>query len=122
MIEKNSFSGEDFKVVKEFEGWKVGFLRYSERFSSFSQLERHLKTDESFVLLEGTATLYTEDEKVNMEKCVIYSVPTGIWHHITVSRNATVMVVENSDTKSENTERRIISDAQKKGCDNYADK
>ena len=69
MIEKYEFSGEDFKVMMQFEGWKIGFLRYSERFSEFKQLERHLETDEAFVLLSGEAVLYTETETVEMEKC-----------------------------------------------------
>lgn len=108
MIQKYSFNGEDFKVMMRFEGWKIGFLRYSERFSIFGRLERHLKTDEAFVLLDGSAVLYTENEKIEMQKCVLYNVPKGEWHHITVSEDATVMVAENSDTSKENTEIRIL--------------
>lgn len=106
MIEQFEFTGEDFKTVMESDGWKVGFLRYSQRFSEFKQLERHLKTDEVFVLLEGRAVLYTEDESCEMKKCTLYNIPKGVWHHITVSRDATVMVVENRDTSAENTEKR----------------
>ncbi len=98
--------GEGFQVLKEFEGWKIGYLRYSDRFSKFDQLERHLETDEVFVLLEGEATLYTEDEKCFMEKNVLYNIPKGVWHHIVVSEDATVMVVENSNTTKENTEKK----------------
>lgn len=108
MIQKLSFNGEDFKVMMRFEGWKIGFLRYSERFSKFCQLERHLETDEAFVLLDGSATLYTENEKIPMQKCAIYNIPKGEWHHITVSDGATVMVVENSGTDKDNTEKRIL--------------
>ena len=57
MIEQYVFSGNDFNVMMQYEGWKIGFLRYSERFSQFAQLERHMKTDEAFVLLSGEATL-----------------------------------------------------------------
>ena len=45
------FKGEDFKVMVKSDGWKIGFLRYSERFSHFGVLERHLKTEESFQLV-----------------------------------------------------------------------
>lgn len=106
MIERFEFTGEDFKTVMESDRWKIGFLRYSQRFSEFKQLERHLKTDEVFVLLEGSAVLYTENESCEMKKCTVYNIPKGVWHHITVSRDATVMVVENSDTSAENTEKR----------------
>ncbi len=108
MIEKYEYTGEDFRVLHSFEGWKIGFLRYSDRFSEYAQSERHLNTDEAFVLLEGEAVLYSGDEVCGMEKNVVYNIPKGVWHHITVSRDATVMVVENSDTSKDNTEKRNL--------------
>ena len=108
MIQIHKFDGEDFKVVMQFEGWKIGFLRYSERFSKFNQLERHTETDEAFVLLDGSAVLYTENEKIQMQKCTLYNIPKGEWHHITVSENATVMVAENSNTSRDNTEKKLL--------------
>ena len=108
MIQKFSFDGEDFKVMMQFENWKIGFLRYSERFSKFGQIERHTETDEAFVLLDGSAVLCTETEKIQMRKCTLYNIPKGEWHHITVSENATVMVVENSSTSKDNTEKRLL--------------
>lgn len=109
MIEKYSFSGEDYKALMEFGAWTVAMLRYSERFSKFDRLERHLKTDEAFILLEGEAVLHTESENLKMEKNVIYNIPMGEWHHITVSRDASVLIVENSDTSLENTERKSLN-------------
>ena len=105
MIEQYSFSGEDFKVLMQYEGWKIGFIRYSERFSAFKQLERHLETDEAFVLLSGDAILFTETEQKVMKRNTVYNIPKGEWHHITVSEDATVMVVENSNTSKDNTEK-----------------
>ena len=112
-MEKCSYNGEDFKAVLTTTDWKIGLLRFSERFSKFSVLERHLKTDEAFVLLYGNADLYIkgEDEKVQiipMESGIIYNVPKGEWHHIVVSEDALVMVVEDSDTSKENTERVTV--------------
>ena len=102
------FKGKDFKGVMQFEGWKIGLLRYGERFSDYKTRERHLNTDEAFVLLEGAATLYEEDKNYEMEKCKVYNVKKGLWHHIVVSTDATVLVIENSDTGMENTEREIF--------------
>ena len=112
-MEKYSYNGEDFKAVLTTTDWKIGLLRFSERFSKFSVLERHLKTDEAFVLLNGSADLYIKNadetlEITPMENGVVYNIPKGEWHHIVVSRDALVMVVENSDTSKENTERVII--------------
>ena len=115
------FNGEDFKIAMQFEGWKIGFLRYSDRFSKFRVLERHLETDEAFILLEGEAVLYEdillENEAVlyrefaahKMEKCKVYIIEKGKWHHITVSKDATVIVVENSNTSLNNTERKAVN-------------
>lgn len=106
MIQKFDFKCEDFKVLMQYEGWKIGFLRFSERFSKFDRLEKHLETDEAFVLLDGSAVIYTENEKIQMQKCTLYNIPKGVWHHITVSEDATVMVVENSNTCKDNTEKK----------------
>jgi len=109
-VEILEFDGKDFKVVMQYEGWKVGLLRYSERFSSVKQMERHLLTDEVFVLLDGQATLYTMDQnntikKHDMDKKKVYQVKKNTWHHITVSHDATVLVIENSNTSKMNTEK-----------------
>ena len=109
-MEKYSYNGEDFKAVLTTTDWKIGLLRFSERFSKPCVLERHLKPDEAFVLLNGSADLYIKNadetlEITPMENGVVYNIPKGEWHHIVVSRDALVMVVENSDTSKENTER-----------------
>ena len=104
-----SFHGEDFKAIFSSGTWKIGLLRYSKRFSHLGVLEKHLLTDEVFVLLSGTATLYEKQGERLME-CelkpnVVYNIPRDTWHHIVVSEDATVMVVENKDTSLENTKR-----------------
>jgi mannose-6-phosphate isomerase-like protein (cupin superfamily) len=108
MIEKHSFFGEDFKAILDFENWRIGICRYSKRFSVFDRLERHLLTDEAFILLDGQATLFTENEEIKMEKCIIYNIPKGEWHHVVLSPDASVMVVENSNTCDENSEIKFI--------------
>ena len=110
MIEKLTFDGQDFKAVLDFESWRIGFLRYSERFSKFDRLERHLLTDEAFILLDGGAVLYTDKERMQMQKCMVYNIPKGEWHHITVGKDTTVMVVENSNTTDQNTQIKFIKE------------
>ena len=94
--------------MAEYDGWKVGMLRYNERFSHLKEMERHLLTDEVFVLLSGKATLHTEYEALEMEQGSIYIVPAGVWHHIVVSEDANVLVVENRDTSIENTQKKTL--------------
>lgn len=110
MIDVFKFNGYGFKSVFEYEGWKIGLLRYSERFSILKQMERHTLTDEVFVLLDGKATLYTMDQEKHikefvMENNMVYNIKKNIWHHIIVSLDSTVLVVENSNTNKDNTEK-----------------
>ena len=103
---------EGFKVAAEYGTWKVGVLRYNERFSRLGEMERHMLTDEVFVLLSGSAVLYTDGEAVEMKQGTVYTVPAAIWHHIVVSEDATVMVVENRNTSIENTEKKYFDEME----------
>ena len=105
-VEISRFTGPGFQVMAQFEGWKIGLLRYNERFSACREMERHMETDEVFLLLEGSAVLCIEDQKIPMEKCTVYNVKKAVWHHIVVSEDATVLVVENSNTSRDNTEKK----------------
>ncbi|MBO2515905.1 MAG: hypothetical protein CW338_01325 [Clostridiales bacterium] len=108
-VEVTGFQGEDFKRLAEYGEWSVAFLRHAERFSSLTYFERHLLTDEVFVLLNGSAVLFIRTDegiqKICMEKEKVYNVRCGVWHQINVSEDATVLVVENRNTAKENTEK-----------------
>ena len=107
-MEKVPFDPQRWQVAAENDRWKVAYLGYCERFGSLTGMERHLQTDEVFVLLRGEATLYVEDERFPMEQGTVYNVKKGEWHHIVVSHDAAVLVVENSDTAPHNTEKRSV--------------
>ena len=107
---------EGFKVAAEYGEWKVGMLRYNERFSHLGEMERHLLTDEVFVLVSGKATLYTDTEAVEMEIGNTYTVPVGVWHHIVVSEDALVTVVENRNTSTQNTEKKYFEEKESITC------
>jgi ureidoglycolate hydrolase len=91
------------------DGWRVGILGYCKRFSRVGELERHNLTCESFILVKGKATVHVADKNLNVSSFVmdignIYTVDRGEWHHITLSEDALVLVVENRDTSEENTD------------------
>lgn len=102
--------GEDFKIIMNSDGWTIAMMRYSERLSVFdiTKLHRHNGTDEVFILLEGSAWLYEYDIPHKLEKCKVYCIKRGTWHQMVLSRDATVLVVENNNTTSENTDRNSI--------------
>ena len=114
LIDVKEYTGTDFKRLVESDSWSVAMLRYSDRFSKFEVLERHLKTDEVFVLQTGRATLCVRNdttgktETAELESLRVYNVPRGVWHHIVVSEDASVLVVENRNTSKDNTERRDV--------------
>ena len=108
MIKIGIHKDAGFRVMEEYGEWKVGILRYNERFSRLGEMERHLLTDEVFVLMSGKATLYGEKETLEMERGAIYTVPAGEWHHIVVSEDASVLVVENRNTSIDNTEKKYF--------------
>ncbi len=105
-MEIYDLKGEDFKTIMTSDGWTIAMMRYSERLSGFeiTKLHRHNNTDEVFILLEGNAQLYEYDVPHQLEKCKVYCVKRGVWHQMVLSRDATVLVVENNDTTSENTD------------------
>jgi len=107
-MEKIPFVPQRWQVAVETDKWKVAYLGHCDRFGSLTGMERHLLTDEVFVLLKGQATLYVEEEQETMEPGVVYNFPKGAWHHIVVSPDAAVLVMENSDTSPENTEKRSV--------------
>lgn len=117
MIEVFTHNFEGFAAVFESGEWKMGLLGYSERFAKLAEMERHLLTDEAFVLLDGSATLHTDSESVEMEKHKVYNVPAGVWHHITLSPDGKVLVVENRNTSRNNTEKRYFDLKENQNAD-----
>ncbi|MDD6735968.1 MAG: hypothetical protein PUE13_06645 [Clostridiales bacterium] len=97
---------DGYEVKHCFDGWRVAYLRYAEKFDDITYLERHLETDEVFVLLQGSASLLLGEnaECTEMETGKIYNVRKGIWHNIKVSKDALVLIVENKDTCKDNSE------------------
>ena len=81
--------------------------------------ERHNETHECFILLSGQGTMYTRmvdgDEPIitEMEMNVIYDVLPGEWHHITVSPDATVLIVENADTSAANSDKYAVDGGER---------
>ena len=72
----------------------------------FDKLERHLLTDEVFVLLSGSAELVIglDMKHIPLETGKIYNVKKGAWHNILIEKDAKVLIVENHNTGLENTE------------------
>ena len=110
---------QSFKPVTAFNGWRVAVLNYFDMVApkSLKKVERHMETDEVFVLLSGSACLITGTDGdapyqltvTAMQPHKVYNVRQGVWHHIILSPVATVLIVENEDTTEKNSEYQPIS-------------
>lgn len=112
----------NYKALIFYDKWRVAILNTHERFrrENMYQMERHVETDETFVLLKGAAALYIGDggsddcgriSMVKMEPLKLYNVRKGVWHNIVTADDTSVLVVENADTTPDNSPKiRILPD------------
>ena len=112
-IKENPKNGNGFDTLHTFENWKVAFITYGEQYGELKTVKRHTKTDEAFVLVRGKATLFTADgdealQTTVLEKEKLYIVKQNTWHHLQISEDALLIVVENSGTTKENTQSKEI--------------
>ena len=108
MIEIKEHTESGYQPLVAYEGWRVAMANYSERFSKekLCRMERHLKTDEVFILLHGEATLLIGKERLQipMEFGKVYNVKCGEWHALFMTPSSKVAIIENDNTCLGNTE------------------
>ena len=107
-LEILEYTEDGYNSTMNYESWRVAIANFGKNFDEeqYEYIERHLKTDEVFVLLMGSATLVTgmERTKTPMEQGKIYNVKCGAWHALLMERDAKVLIVENHNTSRENSE------------------
>jgi hypothetical protein len=123
LLEIKSFEGTGYQPLVDYEHWRVAILRYSDdlRVERILTMQRHSETDEVFVLLEGHCILFLGEGKntvnaitaVDMVSRKIYNVRRGVWHNHTLSADASVLIVENSDTTIKNSPKIFLDDSQR---------
>ena len=120
LIEITEHTGSGYKPLVDFESWRVAILNDDEAFhcGHTKYLERHTQTDEIFVLLDGECSLYISnggDDSLGeiillpMEKRKLYNVKKGVWHNLTSTPGTTLLIVENSNTSADNSDRIPIT-------------
>lgn len=130
LLQIRAYDGPGFKPLVAFGAWRVAILNFLEQLvpERIDSMERHTETDEVFVLLCGQGVLVLGGNCDNvdgiysqpMQPGVIYNVKRDAWHTILLSRDASVLLVENQDTGEQNTEyasltpdhRRLILELQ----------
>ena len=119
LLQIRDYDGIGFKPLVTFGNWRVAILRYSDDIhpSNNRTMERHTETDEVFVLTKGRGALIIggnglqvdEIYPQTMEPGKIYNVRRNTWHTILLSRDASVLIVENRDTGKQNSEFTSLS-------------
>jgi ureidoglycolate hydrolase len=123
LLEINTYSGEGYVPLIDYDGWRVAILRYIDALHTtrIDKMQRHEETDEVFVLLQGRCILFVGegDEEVHtiyaqdMAPEILYNIKKNSWHTHTLSSDATVLIVENRDTNSENSPEIPLTQEQR---------
>ena len=107
-LEINEFDGIGYMPVILNDGWRVAIVNSGENLleKNLKKIERHLSSDEVFVLVRGGASLFIgkEMKKHKMEVGKVYNVKKGVWHCIAMEENSKVLIVENDDVSERNSE------------------
>ena len=113
MIESNGKYENGFYQMTGNDKWQVAFITYSDAYGELKEFKRHMTTDEVMVLIHGNATVYTYEngntDSFAMEKDVVYNIRRATWHHLKISEDALLIVVEDSNITKESTERMTLN-------------
>lgn len=112
-IEISLYEKEGYMPVIDYMEWRVAILNYCEELEveNIESMQKHDETDEVFVLLSGSCTLFCAGsgseigriKAVHMEPKKIYNVKKGVWHTHTLSLEGSVLIVENRTTGDDNS-------------------
>ena len=113
-LEIKQYDGEGYHPLIDFGSWRVAILRWIDSMQpeKITYMERHTLTDEVFVLLSGKAILVVGGNSAQvsgvfpqeLESGRFYNVKQNIWHTILLSRDASILIVEENNTGAANTE------------------
>jgi hypothetical protein len=104
MFEVFNHTGSGYAPLLFSSGWQVAVLNWElgMDLSHLHSMERHIHTDEVFILTRGRAALIcrmgSEFTVIDMQSGVIYNIKSGIWHNLVASPDASMIIVENRDT------------------------
>jgi ureidoglycolate hydrolase len=129
-IEILEYIGEGYKPLVDYGEWRVAVLRYIDEIQPdrIKEMERHTETDEVFVLFHGNGVLLVggSGSQVDaiypqvMEYGKLYNVKRNVWHTILLSRDASVLLVENRNTSKINSEYFSLTSEQREAVLEHA--
>lgn len=107
------FQKSGYLPLVDYETWRVAVLKFCDnlKIENIKTMQKHMQTDEVFILLKGHCTLYLGGsgerpdriEKVAMHPGKVYNIKKGVWHNHTMDEQGEVVIVENSNTSDDNS-------------------
>jgi len=117
-IEISFYHNEGYKPVIDYMEWRVAILNYCEELEpqNIHSMQKHMETDEVFVLLAGNCRLFTGGKGehiehlnfVDMEQGQLYNIKRGVWHTHSLDRKGCVLIVENRNTNEDNSPIEVL--------------
>ena len=121
-IQQYSYEGNGLQRVYENPQWMVALKNWKPEndISGLTCIERHNKTDELFVLLDGECTLLFANEvdgklvfdAVTMEKNKVYNIERSLWHNTITKPGVKLVVIEAPDTSMDNSDIYDLSEEE----------
>ena len=123
LYEISRYDEAGFKIVFQNDKWRIAILNSIPELlrENLGSWERHTETDEAFLLLEGNGTMVIAGDKEERQgiECVplnrneVFTVKQFVWHTIILSKDAKVLIIENTDTDETNTMRGDMTSDEK---------
>lgn len=124
MVEIKEYKEAGYSPIIDYEEWRVAILNEIDELyvCNISKMQKHLESDEVFVLLNGKCTLFIGDgdeeigniSKIKLEPLKYYNVKRGTWHTHTLTENGTVLIVENKNTCDANSPEKEMNEVQRR--------
>lgn len=121
-IDVREYNEPGYAPVIDYESWRVAILNDIDELEvpNLKTMQKHTLSDEVFVLLKGTVTLFTggdgeavgEIRATTLEPGKCYNVKKGVWHTHTLAPGSSTLIVENRDTSAANSPTVALEDAQ----------
>ena len=113
-LEIREYTEAGYRPQVDYGTWRVAVLNYIDELepAHITRFERHMQTDEVFVLTRGQGVLMLAGNDAQagvivpqvMQPGKIYNVKRGAWHGVLLTLDASVLLVENRDTGINNSE------------------
>ncbi len=122
LIDIIKITQEGYTPLVDYQTWRVAVLKFCDdvKADRLDSMQRHLETDEVFVLLEGSCVLISggngerpgEVECVRLIKNQLYNVKKGVWHTHALDEEGSVLIIENQDTCDKNSPTELLNREQ----------